>query len=191
MPSTRLRTTSRARSTRPRPPPKPTRMTNRRNGPFSRPSRPPTSTGKTSFEPLVGRRDLGDEVLDQLLVRQRLERHLALGQARGAGIDGFSVHADHALLAGVGVDAGEADREAWVAMDADPAQAVEHGLARLERHFVMREAAGFAGRTAPDLKLGLQSAPAPRQGESSGASATLRSSARNRRADARRGSPRA
>src|SRR5688572_21303466 len=149
MRSTRLRTTSRARSTRLPPMMPPTKMMNRRNGRFSRPSRRPINTGETSFEPLVGRRDLGDEVLDQLLVRQRLERHFPLGQARGAGVDGFPVDADHALLAGVGVYAGEADREARIAVHPDPAQAVEHGLAGLERHLIVRKAAGFARRAPP------------------------------------------
>src|SRR5688572_25496032 len=46
MRSTRRRTTSRARSIRPRPPPPPTGMTNRRNGRCSRRPRAPTSTPK-------------------------------------------------------------------------------------------------------------------------------------------------
>src|SRR5918999_2117852 len=102
-------------------------------------------------EPLVGWRDLGDEILDELLVRQRLERHLALGKTRRAGIDGLAVDADHAFLAGVGVDAREADREAGIALVADPAQPVEHSLSLLEWNFEL-----LVGGAAPDFQPSVQ-----------------------------------
>ena len=59
----------------------------------------------------------------------------------GAGIDRLAVELDHAFLAGVGVDAGEADGEARVAVGPDPTQAVEHRLARLEWHLIAFPAA--------------------------------------------------
>src|SRR5262249_37563393 len=70
-----------------------------------------------------------------------------------AGIDGLAVELDHAFLAGVGVDAGEADGEARVAVGANPAQGVEHRLPGLERHLVALEAPGGAIDAAPDFEL--------------------------------------
>src|SRR6185503_5426568 len=115
-----------------------------------------------------------DEVLDQRLVWQRLERHLACHEARGACVDRLSIDADHAFLAGVRVDARKADGEARVPVDADPAQAVEHGLAGLERNFIVLEAAGLSGRAAPYLQVSLQGAPVPARSGRSGASARFR-----------------
>src|SRR5262249_61894907 len=68
----------------------------------------------------------------------------------GAGIDGFPVELHHAFLAGVGVDAGEADGERGIAVGADPAQAVERGLAGLERHVVALPPPLVGGHAAPD-----------------------------------------
>src|SRR4051794_4714821 len=79
-------------------------------------------------ETLGGGCDLGHEVADEGLVGQRREGHFARLEPRRAGVDGLAVEFQHALLAGVGIDAGEADRERRVLVDADPAQAIEHRL---------------------------------------------------------------
>src|SRR5580704_4264556 len=91
---------------------------------------------KLSLKPLARRRDFGNQIANELLVRQRRERHGARLEAGGAGIDRVAVELDHALLAGIGVDAGEAHRQRRVLVDAQPAQAVEHRLAGLEGHVV-------------------------------------------------------
>src|SRR5580693_5861619 len=85
---------------------------------------------------LAGRGNLGDQVANELLVRQRGECHGARLEAGGAGIDRVAVELDHALLAGIGIDAGEAHRQRRVLVDTQPAQAVEHRLAGLEGDLV-------------------------------------------------------
>src|SRR4051812_41757837 len=117
------------------------------------------------------------------LVRQRLERHLALGKARGARVHRLAVDADHALLARVRVDAGEPNRERRIAMHADPAQPVEHRLALLERHLVVLVAAVLARRSAPHLQPSLQAAAPPPPAENPGAPASRSPSAEKRGAD--------
>ena len=101
-----------------------------------------------------GRRDLGDEIAHQLLVRQRRDGHLARLEPRGAGIDRLAVEFHHAFLAGIGVDAGKADRQRRVLVDADPAQPVEHRLAALERHRVGLPTAVGLVLAAPDFQGG-------------------------------------
>src|SRR5712691_13442829 len=101
-------------------------------------------------EPLRWRRNLGDEVAHQRLVRQRLHYHLAWLQPRRAGIGGGAVDLHHAFLAGIGVDAGEPYRQRRVVVRPDPAQAVENRLARLERHLIGLELPGLRRESAPD-----------------------------------------
>src|SRR5215469_6161873 len=72
---------------------------------------PATRVQPSDAEALAWRRDLGDEVANELLVRQWRQRHLARLEPGGAGVDRLAVELDHALLARVGVDAGEADRK--------------------------------------------------------------------------------
>src|SRR5262245_25012918 len=60
-------------------------------------------------ESFRGRRDLGDEVANEPFVGERRQRHLARLQPRRAGIDRLAVQLQHAFLAGIGIDAGEAD----------------------------------------------------------------------------------
>src|SRR5690348_895289 len=103
------------------------------------------------FEPLRRRRDLGDEIADERLVRQRGERHFPRLEPRGASIDGLAVELDHAFLAGIGVDAGKPHRQRRVLVDAQPAQPVEHRLARLERHIEALEARRLAMAAAADF----------------------------------------
>ena len=102
---------------------------------------------------LCRRRDLGDEVAHQRLVGKRCERHLARLEPRGAGVDRLAVELDHAFLAGIGVDAGVADRQARVAIGPDPAQPVEHRLAGLERHLVSSQWPRGTLRAAPYLSV--------------------------------------
>src|SRR5215470_17134025 len=64
-----------------------------------------------SRKPLGGRGDLGDEVAQQRFVGERGQGHFARLEPRGAGVDGLAIQLDHAFLAGIGVDAGEADGE--------------------------------------------------------------------------------
>src|SRR5262249_11402571 len=99
------------------------------------------------------RRDLGDEIAHERLVGERRQGHLARLEPRGAGIDRLAVELHQALLAGIGVDAGEADRERGVAVRPDPAQAVEHGLAGLERDIVALPPPGAARLAAPQLEV--------------------------------------
>src|SRR6266852_6570237 len=106
----------------------------------------------SSVESLRRRRDLGDEVANERLVGQRRQRHLARLEARGAGIDRLAVELHQALLAGIGIDAGEADRERGIAVRPDPAQTVEHGLAGLERDVVALPPPGAGGFAAPHLE---------------------------------------
>src|SRR5215469_15056018 len=108
--------------------------------------------GKLALEPLGRRRDLGDEIAHQRLVVQRLHHHLARLEPRRAGIDGRAVELHHAFLARIGVDAGETDRERRVAIGADPAQPVEHRLARLERDLVALEPPRLGVGAAPHLE---------------------------------------
>src|SRR5690349_2283625 len=105
-------------------------------------------SGRSGRKPLVRRRDLRHQVLDQRLVGQRLERHLALGKARRAGVNRLAVDLDHAFLARVGIDAREADGEARILVHANPAQAVEHRLPLLERDLVVLVAPGRSGHAA-------------------------------------------
>src|SRR4051812_42982289 len=95
------------------------------------------------------------------LVRQWLERHLALGKSRGARVHRLAIDTDHALLARVRIDAGEADGERRIAMHADPAQPVEHRLSLLERHLVVLVAAVLARRSPTHFQPSPQAA-APR-----------------------------
>src|SRR5579871_504286 len=96
--------------------------------------------------------DLGDEIAHKLFVRKRRERHFTRLETGGTGIDRLAVDPDHAFLAGIGVDAGETDRQRGVLVDAQPAQAVEHRLARLERHLEGLPRAVSAIRAAPDFQ---------------------------------------
>src|SRR4051795_5388874 len=121
------------------------------------------------------------------LVRQWLERHLALGKSRGARVHRLAIDTDHALLARVRIDAGEADGERRIAMHAYPAQPVEHRLALLERHLVVLVAAVLARRSAPHLQPSLQAAAPRPPAESAGAAASRSPSAENRGADVHRG----
>src|SRR4051812_49604608 len=93
------------------------------------------------------------------LVRQWLERHLALGKSRGARVHRLAIDTDHALLARVRIDAGEADGERRIAMHADPAQPVEHRLSLLERHLVVLVAAGLARAPPAHFQPHLQNPP--------------------------------
>src|SRR6266852_8326821 len=92
--------------------------------------------GSLFQETFRGRRDLGDEIANERLVGEWSECHLARLEPRRAGIDGLAVELHHAFLAGIGVDAGEADGEARVPICPDPTQSVEHGLAGLERNVI-------------------------------------------------------
>src|SRR5438270_7103205 len=113
------------------------------------------------------------------LVRQRLERHLALGEPGGARVHRLAIDADHALLARVRIDAGEADGKRRIAMHADPAQPVEHRLALLERHVVVLVAAVLARRAAENLEPSLQAADPLRRAGGAGAAASRSPSAEN------------
>jgi transposase len=104
------------------------------------------------IEPLIGRRDRSDEVADQLLVRQRREAHHARLQPQRAGIADLAVDQQHAFLAGIGVQAGIAEGEASIRLAPDPAQAVEHRLARLEGHLEVRLLGRRAGHSALDAE---------------------------------------
>src|SRR5262249_13930736 len=101
------------------------------------------------LESLCRGRDLGDEVAHERLVGERRQRHRARLEPRGAGIDRLAVELHQAFLAGIGIDAGEADRERGVAVRPHPAQAVEHGLAGLERDVVVLPPTGAGGCAAP------------------------------------------
>src|SRR6185503_2514257 len=116
------------------------------------------------------------------------QRHFLFSQPGRAGVDRFAVDANHALLARVGVDAGETDGEAGVAVDADPAQRVEHGLAGLVRDLVALKPPGGAGLAAEDVEPSLQAVLQPKRDAPSDAAASVRSSAGNRLADGHRGS---
>src|ERR1039458_9232917 len=85
-------------------------------------------------QPLVARGDFGDQVLHQRLVRKRRDMHVAVLQPLGAGIDDLALQHQHAFLARVGVDAGEADGKRRVERRAYPAQAVQQRIAGLERY---------------------------------------------------------
>src|SRR5436853_4405663 len=104
-----------------------------------------------SAQTLVRWRNLAHEVAHQLLVRQRLKRHLALGKPRGAGVHRLAINLDHAFLAGTGVDAGEPDRKRRIMVRANPTQSIEHRLARIVRHLIALIARRLPGRAAPHL----------------------------------------
>ena len=84
------------------------------------------------------------------MTRSRTSFLFALLQAGSAGIDGLAVKLDHALLAGVGVDAGEADRQRGITIDSNPPQTIEHRLARLEWHLVCLPASCICVDAAPN-----------------------------------------
>src|SRR5260370_3134569 len=77
-------------------------------------------------QPLRRRRNLGDEVAHQRLVRQRLHYHLTWLQPRRAGIGGGAVDLHHAFLAEIGVEAGEPDRPRRDPVPPDPPQPPEN-----------------------------------------------------------------
>src|SRR5262249_40942096 len=58
------------------------------------------------------------------------------------------------FLAGIGIDAGEANRQRRIAMHANPAHAVEHRLAGLERHLEGLPASRLAVEPTPDFQHG-------------------------------------
>src|SRR6185437_9039104 len=105
---------------------------------------------RASREAFRRRGDFSYEITHQLLVGQGGEPHLARPQPSGAGIDGFAIKLDHALLACIGIDAGKTDGEVWIAIDPYPAQAVEHRLARLEWHLIGLPMAAIGIAAAPD-----------------------------------------
>src|SRR5690242_6023253 len=119
---------------------------------FAPSARPGMTERPLPLEPLPRWRDFGHQVAHQPLVVQRLHRHLARHEPRRAGIDGLAIELDHAFLARIGIDAGEADGERGIAVGADPAQAVEHRLAGLERHLVALEAPHLGGGAPPDIE---------------------------------------
>src|SRR5262249_21304631 len=69
-----------------------------------------------------------------------------------AGINRLAVEFDHAFLASISVDAGKSDGKGGIAVGADPAQAVEHGLTGLEGDVETVEVSGFVRAAAPDLQ---------------------------------------
>ena len=101
-------------------------------------------------EPLVWRGDLGDEIPDQGFLRQRPKGRHAFLQSDRAGVIDPAVDQHHAFLAGVGVNAGEPKRKRRIELAPKRAQAVEHGLAMLERNLEAFDAWRFAGRAALD-----------------------------------------
>src|SRR5215471_13639140 len=113
-------------------------------------------SGLSHRKPFRGRRDLGDEVAHETLVGERRQRHLPRLKPRRAGIDRRAVELHHAFLAGIGIDAGEADGEARVAVGANPAQPVENGLAWLEWNVEALPMACRGVRPAPDLEPRMQ-----------------------------------
>src|SRR5262249_22281246 len=72
------------------------------------------ASAELSVESRRWRRDFGDEVAHQGLVGERPPHHLARLEPGRAGIDGRAVELHHAFLAGIGIDAGEADRQRWI-----------------------------------------------------------------------------
>src|ERR1700722_11279534 len=85
------------------------------------------------LKPLVRRRDLGDEIVDQGFLGQWRQGHFALMQPRRAGIFDRAVDQHHAFLARIGIDAGVAEGKRRIAMRTNMAQTVEHGLGVDER----------------------------------------------------------
>src|SRR5262249_56562788 len=116
---------------------------------------PGTSPGRTSEgaellqEAFRRRRNLSDEIAHAPLVQERVKFHLARFETRGAGINGLAVELDHAFLARIGIDAGKADGERRIAIGADPAQSVEHGLTGLEGNFIPLPSSAACAFTAP------------------------------------------
>src|SRR5215471_11424649 len=94
------------------------------------------SAGLQRTDRLIRRRNLRHQVADQRFVRQRLEPHLAWLEPRRAGIDHLAVQQDHAFLARVRIDAGEADRKCRILLASDLSETVEDGLSRLVRNLV-------------------------------------------------------
>jgi len=86
--------------------------------------------------------------------RQRLPRrpHLAFVEPRGAGIVHVAVDHHHAFLAGIGIDAGEAEGERRIELGANVAQPVEHGLAGYERHVKALDPVRLVGGAALNKK---------------------------------------
>src|SRR5581483_12243197 len=106
-----------------------------------------------------------------------------------ARIDRLAVDTNHAFLARVGVDARVANRERRIVAHADPAQPIEHRLARLERHLVALVARRRARGAAPHLQTSFQCSTLARRAGCADGAATWWLFAGNRPADARRGFP--
>ena len=84
------------------------------------------------LEPLVRRGNFGDQIANELLVRQGLDDDFTRGKAFKARVYGLAIHAHHAFLACVRVDAGEADGESGIVVRAYPAQRIQDRLSGLE-----------------------------------------------------------
>src|SRR5262245_5137246 len=110
------------------------------------------SKSSSPARPLGGRSNLGDEVANERLVRQRRQDHLARFKPCRAGIDRLAVELDDAFLARIRIDARKTDCQRRIPVHAQPAQPVKHGLARLERHLIGLEAPRFPLSAAPYLE---------------------------------------
>src|SRR5947207_15913788 len=95
-------------------------------------------TASELCQALIRRGDLGNEVAYLTLVWQGLEPHLARFEPRRACVDHLSIEQHHAFLAGIGVDAGIAEGQAWIGLDADAPKSIEHRLARFVGHLEAR-----------------------------------------------------
>src|SRR5262245_7954945 len=107
----------------------------------------------SSQKPLRRRRDLGDEIANERLDGERCQRHLARLEPRRARLDGGAVELDHAFLAGILADAGEADGERRIAVGPDSAQSVEHRLDWLEPTDVALPPPCVGAFAAPDFLM--------------------------------------
>src|SRR2546423_1823878 len=99
---------------------------------------------------LIRRRDLGNKVAYLTLVWQGLKPHLARFEPRRAGMDHLSIEQHHAFLAGIGVDAGIAEGQTRIGLDADAPKSVEHRLARFVGHLEARPGGLLTGLASFD-----------------------------------------
>src|ERR1700733_16296015 len=91
----------------------------------------PLYSGSTlEVQPFVRRRDFGDEVAYQRLLRQGSDLNRTFAQPGRACIVDFAIDLHHAFLAGISIDASVAEGERRFDLAADSTQTIQHRLSR-------------------------------------------------------------
>src|SRR6516165_4300749 len=103
-------------------------------------------------ETLLGRKRVRHQIAQDATIGERIKLNHAGSQFCDTGIFRVAVDQDRAFLANIRVEAAEPDREIGLVLLADADEAVQHGVALLERDIELFIATVAARGAAPDFQ---------------------------------------